>query len=137
MLVGEHLHLDVAWIGQVALEVNGRVGEELLALARGALERVRQLVRVERDAESLAATTAGGLDRDRVPDLLVDHFRACSIEAIVSVVPGTIGTPAFAISSRARVFEPIASIAEEGGPMKMIPRSSSDAAKAAFSARKP
>ena len=54
-----------------------------------------------------------------------------------SVVPGTIGTPASFISSRARVFEPIASIAEAGGPMKVIPFSSSAVAKAAFSARKP
>ena len=54
-----------------------------------------------------------------------------------SVVPGTIGTPALAINSRARVLEPIASIAEAGGPMKVILASSSAAANAAFSARKP
>ena len=53
------------------------------------------------------------------------------------MVPGTIGTPAPFISSRARVFEPIASIAEAGGPMKVMPFSSSAVAKAAFSARKP
>ena len=40
VLVGEHLDLDVARVGQVALEVDGGVGEELLALARGALEGV-------------------------------------------------------------------------------------------------
>ena len=54
-----------------------------------------------------------------------------------SVVPGTIGTPAFFISSRAFVFEPIASIASAGGPMKTMPASSHARAKAAFSARKP
>jgi len=52
-------------------------------------------------------------------------------------VPGTIGTPAFFISSRALVFDPIASIADAGGPMNVIPCSSSAAANAAFSARKP
>jgi len=52
-------------------------------------------------------------------------------------VPGTIGTPAPAIISRARVFEPIASIADAGGPMNVIPRSSSARANAAFSARNP
>ena len=36
-------------------------------------------------------------------------------------MPGTIGTPAAAISSRARVFEPIASIADAGGPMNVDP----------------
>ena len=43
----------------------------------------------------------------------------CSASATVatgSVVPGTIGTPAARISSRARVFEPIASIALGGRP---------------------
>ena len=52
-------------------------------------------------------------------------------------MPGTIGTPAPFISSRARVLEPIASIADAGGPMNVIPFSSSAVAKAAFSARKP
>ena len=42
--VGEDLDLDVARVGQVALEVDGRVGEELLALAGRALERGLQLV---------------------------------------------------------------------------------------------
>jgi hypothetical protein len=53
------------------------------------------------------------------------------------VVPGTIGTPAACISSRARVLEPIASIAAAGGPMNVTPASSSARANAAFSARKP
>ena len=68
--VREHLDLHVARVRQVALEIHGRVGEELLALARGALEGLLQLARLEGDAESLAATAAGGLDGDRVADLL-------------------------------------------------------------------
>ena len=44
--VGEDLDLDVARVGQVALDVDRRVGEELLALARGALEGRLQLVLV-------------------------------------------------------------------------------------------
>ncbi len=54
-----------------------------------------------------------------------------------SVVPGMIGTPAFCIRSRALVFDPIASIALAGGPMKTIPASSSAWANATFSARNP
>ena len=73
--VGQHLDLDVARVRQVALEVDGRVGEELLALARGALEGVLELVRLQRDAEALAAAAARGLDRDRVADLLGDLLR--------------------------------------------------------------
>ena len=63
--VGEDLHLDVARVGQVALEVDGRVGEELLALARGALEGRPAARPRQRDAEALAAAAARRLDRDR------------------------------------------------------------------------
>ena len=48
-------------------------------------------------------------------------LRASSTVSTGSVVPGTIGTPASFISSRARVFEPIASMASAGGPMKTMP----------------
>ena len=64
-------------------------------------------------------------------------FSASSIDSTGSVVPGTIGTPAFSISSRARVLEPIASIADEGGPIQVTLESSRRFANAAFSARKP
>ena len=50
-------------------------------------------------------------------------FSASSASATGSVVPGTIGTPAACISSRARVLEPIASIALAGGPMNTTPAS--------------
>ncbi len=71
--VREHLDLDVTRVGQVALEVHGRVGEELLALAGGALEGGLELVIRQRDPEALAAAAARGLDRDRVADRLLDH----------------------------------------------------------------
>ena len=62
---------------------------------------------------------------------------ASATVATGSVVPGTIGTPAACISSRARVLEPIASIALAGGPMNTMPASSHAFANGAFSARKP
>ena len=74
--VGEDLDLDVARVGQVALEVDGAVGEELLALARGALEGVLELVLGQRDAEALAAAAAGRLDGDRVADLVLGDTAA-------------------------------------------------------------
>ena len=64
-------------------------------------------------------------------------FRASSTLSTGSVVPGTIGTTASCISSRARVFEPMASMASGGGPTNTIPASSQARAKPAFSARKP
>ena len=90
-----------------------------------------------RDAEALAAAAARGLDRHRVADLLGCGLRAASRSGTGSVVPGTIGTPAACISSRARVFEPIASIALAGGPMNTTPASSHAWANDAFSARNP
>ena len=137
VVVREHLHLHVPRVGEVALQIDGRVGEELLALASGALERRLQLVVAQRDPEALATTAAGGFDSDRVADRVVDQFRRLGDRFDRLVVPGTIGTPAAAISSRALVLEPIASIADAGGPMKVMPRCSSAVAKVAFSARKP
>ena len=74
MRVGQDLDLDVARIRQVALEIDGRVAEELLALPGGALEGVLELVLGQCDAEALAAPAAGGLDRHRVADRLRDHL---------------------------------------------------------------
>ena len=54
-----------------------------------------------------------------------------------SVVPGTIGTPAASMISRARIFEPIASIASGGGPIQAMPSAAQRRANDAFSARKP
>ena len=54
-----------------------------------------------------------------------------------SVAPGTIGTPAARIRSRAAIFEPMASIASGGGPIQVSPASSTALAKSAFSARNP
>jgi len=70
----------------------------------------------------------------------ISSLAICSASCTVAtgvVVPGTIGTPAACISSRARVFEPIASIALAGGPMKTTPACSQAWANGAFSARKP
>ena len=47
------------------------------------------------------------------------------------------GTPASCISSRALVFEPIASIALAGGPIQTMSALPQALAKAAFSARNP
>ena len=62
---------------------------------------------------------------------------ASSTVSTASVVPGTIGTPASFISSRARVLDPMASIASAGGPTKTMSAFSQARAKAAFSARNP
>ena len=66
--VGEDLDLDVPRVWEIALQVDGPVAEELLALTGCAFERVPQLVLAERHPEALTAATAGRLDRDRIAD---------------------------------------------------------------------
>ena len=119
--VGEHLHLDVARILEVALEVDARVREELLALARGPLERLLELVLGARARESPCRRRRRPPCRRPGSRSPWPASRASSTSSAGDVVPGTIGTPASDISSRARVFDPIASIALAGGPMNTTP----------------
>ena len=136
VVVGEDLHLDVAGILEVALDVHRRVGEVRLPLAPRGLVRPLDLFGRARDLEPFAAAARRGLDRDRVTDLLGGGATSSTLAA-GSVVPGTIGTPAARMRSRAAIFEPIASIASGGGPIQTSPASATWRAKSAFSARKP
>ena len=68
--VGQHLDLDVARVLEVALDVDARVGEELLAFAGGALVGVLQVLGRHRDAEALAAAASRRLAGDRVAGIL-------------------------------------------------------------------
>ena len=53
----------VAGVVQVALQVDGPVGEELLAFAAGTLERSLELVLGQRHPEALPTSAARRLDR--------------------------------------------------------------------------
>src|SRR4029079_4754704 len=63
--VREDLHLDVAWILEIALDVDGRVREVGLALPACGLERALDVVALTDDAEALPPAARGGLDRER------------------------------------------------------------------------
>ena len=75
--VGEHLHLDVARILDEPLDVDGRVGEVLLPLPRRSVERALGVAGLADDLHALAAAAGGGLDDQRVADLVAerDHRR--------------------------------------------------------------
>ncbi len=62
---------------------------------------------------------------------------ACSNDSNPREVPGTKGTPARSIACRARVFDPMASIAAAVGPMNFTPASTQALANFAFSDRNP
>ena len=71
--VREHLHLDVAGILEVALDVDGRVGEVGLALAlRAVSKRALDVVVLANDAEALAAAARRRLDRERPAELVAE-----------------------------------------------------------------
>ncbi len=62
---------------------------------------------------------------------------ASSGSASPTVREGSVGTPASRMSSFAPIFEPIASIAEAGGPTHASPAAVTSSAKAADSDRNP
>src|SRR5207248_621553 len=68
--IGEHLDLDVARVFEIPLDVDRRVREVGLALAARRLEGTLRLARLAHDAEALATSTRGGLDRERPAELV-------------------------------------------------------------------
>jgi hypothetical protein len=62
---------------------------------------------------------------------------AVASSAVAQRAPGTMGTPAAAILSRAAVLLPRARIALAGGPMNVIAARSQASGKSGFSLRKP
>ena len=134
--IGEHLHLDVPGILEIALDVDGRVGEVRLPLALGGLERARDAVGALDELEPLPPPPEAALSAIGQPISLPISI-AWSAVSTGSVVPGTMGTPAACIAVRAAVFFPISSMASAGGPIHVSPASSTARANSAFSARKP
>src|SRR4029453_17663040 len=147
--VRKHLHLDVARILQIPLDVDGRVGEVRLTLALSRVEgAVALVVRVD-DLQAFPASPRRGLDCQWPAVLFAEgaHFvgtrdrLGCSRGGLSSpgrrVGPGSIGTPAACMRSRAATFEPMTWIASGGGPIHTRPASSTARANAALSARNP
>ena len=69
VLVGEHLHLDVPRVLDVALEIYPSVAERRLRLARRRVDRALELIEVANDAHALAAATRYRLQEQRQSEL--------------------------------------------------------------------
>ena len=111
--VAEHLHLDVARLVDVALEIDARVGEGRLAAVRAALERALDALPRQHDLHADATTAADGLDDDRIADGAATACAASSPSgvsiAMGSSVPGTGLVPAASATCRAFILSPNAS----------------------------
>src|SRR6476659_11226174 len=66
VVVGDHLDLDVAGVGDKALQEHHRVAERALGLALRALECDFEFIRGEDLADTAAAATTTGFDDQRV-----------------------------------------------------------------------
>ena len=88
MAVGEHLHLDVARVVQVALEVDGRVGEELLAFAARALEGPSSSSSESATRKPLPPPPPAALTATGKPISSPGDPRASATVSTGSVVPG-------------------------------------------------
>jgi len=83
VVVGEHLHFDVAGAHQPALEVDGGVAERRAGLGSGRAHRAGQIGWGGHHPHSLAAAAGHGLDHERITDAA-----RCSGElGVVQLVP--------------------------------------------------
>ena len=138
VVVGEHLHLDVARPLDVALEEQPVVAEGAARLARRRRRSAASSVAlVAHDAHALAAAAGGGLDQQRIAEPSRRRAERLAAARRILVRGHDRHAGCRRRCARASVLSPIAAIASGVGPMKVRPASCTARAKAAFSARKP
>ena len=134
--VREDLHLDVARILEVLLDVDVGVGEEALALVRGLLERGCRLRLGARDVEALAPAAARGLEGHREADRPRRRERVLGRGERRHRARHDGDAGLLHQAPRGRL-DAHASIASGGGPMNTRPACAHARAKPACSAKKP
>ena len=70
MAVGEHLHLDMAWAGEILLDQHVVIAERRSRFALGRGQRIGELAGPVYHPHPLAAPACGGFDQHRVADAL-------------------------------------------------------------------
>ena len=135
--VGEHLHLDVAGPGQVALDVALAAAEALERLGLRRLERVGGLGGRPHHPHAPAAAAVGGLDGDRPAVLLAEgHHLVGRREELGGAGHARPPRPA-GRRCRDDTLSPMTSMASGGGPMKVTPWAVMARAKSVFSLKNP
>jgi len=71
--VAEDLKLDVVWVLDELLDVNGRVTESLFCLGTGGVITLHQGNIIVRDAHAATTAAGNGLDHNRVTNFLGDN----------------------------------------------------------------
>ncbi len=127
-LICQNLELDVPRLLQVLFQIQAAVSKGSLGLRAGDTKRFFKIGQVLGYAHPAPAAARRCLDDHRIPDLSGDGGDI-NISGDQSGDPGTTGTPAAAISSRARALAPIASIAAAEGPINLMPEVSQISAK--------
>ena len=122
--VGEHLHLDVARRGQVALDEQRAVAEGALGQApRGRQRRRRARAALAHDLHALAAAARGRLDDERQPGTSAPRARGWRGPAPRPHSPAAPARRPPRMRVLATIFEPMAAMARAGGPTNTSPAS--------------
>ena len=137
VLIGEHLHLDVARTLDEPLDEQRVIAERRRRLAARAAQCVREVARRVRPVAfpcRRRRPTASRAPGSRSP--IAALARSSSVIP-GSTRPGTTGTPDAATWNFAWILSPIIRMAVGEGPMKTTPLATQASAKFAFSERNP
>ena len=137
VLVAEHLDLDMARLLDIFLDEHAIVAEARLGLAPRRGEALGDLLGAIGDAHALAAAAGGGLDHDRIADLLGDLDRLLGVSRSRRDGRARSRPWPWRRASSNSILSPIASMAFTFGPTNTMPAFSSARANAAFSERNP
>ena len=132
MVIGDDLHLDVARMGEEALDVQLGTAERRLRLSSGGGQGVVDRLGIGDHAHAPTAAAVHRLDRQRPAERLAER-RTASASSTVSIAPGTGGTPASRAVCRAATLSPIRAITSAVGPIHVSPAAVTAAAKSARS----
>ena len=106
VIIRKHLNFNMAEIFYVLLDVHTRISECRSGFLLGNLNAFDQFFFCACDPDAFSASARSGFYNDRIPNFTCKRNRFFRI-FMIPFEPGTIGTPASCIVSRAISFVPI------------------------------